>query len=55
MGPLKQFLRNDDGSVAIEYVLIGSLVSIALIAQLPLIAHELNAIFTAVMNALGTS
>jgi Flp pilus assembly pilin Flp len=52
MGSPKRFVRQDDGSVAIEYVLIASVVSVAIIATVPQFAPSINSIFAMVVAGL---
>ncbi|MDX2259733.1 MAG: Flp family type IVb pilin [Hyphomicrobiaceae bacterium] len=42
----REFRRNEDGNVAIEYGLIALFMGVALIASLELIPPELNQIFS---------
>ena len=45
-------LREEDGTTAIEYALIGSIVSIAIIAGVLALSDNLNVMFTQVSGAV---
>ncbi len=45
MTRLKSFFGNEDGATAIEYALIGSIMGIALIAAMPILAAALTGKF----------
>ena len=48
----QNFLRDENGGIAIEYALIGSLVSVAIYSAVSQIAPKLNAIFNNVTLTL---
>lgn len=47
LNKLKNFVRSDRGSTAIEYALIASLIALAVVAGLTLIGSSLNGVFVA--------
>ena len=49
-----RFLREESGATAIEYGLIASLISVAIVAVLLTLGPRLSAVFTTVQNALNT-
>ena len=59
---LKSFAKSDDGVTAIEYSLIGGLISVFIIVSLSLVSNEVQitfntwtgAVHTAVSNANGS-
>lgn len=50
---IKRFVADQSGATAIEYALVGVLVSIAIIPTLPTLASKLNNTFAAVATALN--
>ena len=48
----RQFLTNDRGATAIEYALLASLISVAVIAAMQMTATSLNNVFSEVSTAL---
>jgi pilus assembly protein Flp/PilA len=42
---LNRFLRDESGSTAIEYALIGALISVAIVGAVTALAEELGALF----------
>ena len=53
MTTLIRFLRDDKGATAIEYGLIASGISVAIIATVVGLGSKLNTTFTSVNNALN--
>jgi len=49
---LVRFLRKEDGATAIEYGLIASLVSVAIVAALVVLGPTLRGVFETITNAL---
>jgi Flp pilus assembly pilin Flp len=49
---IKRFVHHDGGSVAIEYVLIASVVAVAILATVPQFAPSINSIFASVVAGL---
>ncbi len=49
---LRRFLREESGATAIEYSLIGMLVSLAIIGGATLIGHDLGTIFNSLKAEL---
>lgn len=49
---LKRFLQDENGATAIEYSLIGTLVSLAIIGAVTLLAGNVSSIFVDVEAAL---
>ena len=49
---LKSFIEKDDGVTAIEYALIGGLISVAIIAALSLVGEEVETTFNIWTNAV---
>jgi pilus assembly protein Flp/PilA len=49
---IKKFVANDSGATAIEYALIASLISVAIIAALKVVGTNLNTVFTEVSSNL---
>ena len=49
-----RFIRNDEGQDLIEYVLIGTLVSIAVVAGATLLGTNLNAWYNALAGWVAT-
>ncbi len=49
----RAFLRNEDGATAIEYGLIGALVSVVIIVALTQVSSEMGAMFTTISNAIS--
>lgn len=47
---IKQFVRDEEGAVAIEYALLAALIALAIVAGAGFLGNELNAFF----NAIGT-
>ncbi len=52
---IRKFIKDESGATAIEYGLIAALVSVAAIGALSAMGASLNAMFTAVLNALAAS
>lgn len=52
MNHLKRFLKDESGAAAIEYALITSGISVAIIPGVKDVGTKLVAIFTAIQNAL---
>lgn len=52
---LARFFKEEGGATAIEYGLIASLVSIAIITVLGLMGDQLEAVFTTIQTSLSTS
>ncbi|NTU76494.1 MAG: Flp family type IVb pilin [Alphaproteobacteria bacterium] len=50
-----RFLREEEGATAIEYGLIASLISVAIVAVLLTLGPQLRAVFQTVQNNLKTS
>ena len=48
----RQFLSDDCGATAIEYALLASLISVAVIAAMQVTATSLNTVFSEVSTAL---
>ena len=53
MNMLKSFIKDESGATAIEYGLMASLIAVAIIATLQLLGPQLDAVFKAVLAALG--
>jgi Flp pilus assembly pilin Flp len=53
MNAVVRFARNESGSVAIEYALIASIISIAIILSAKALGEQLNAIFTGIVANFG--
>lgn len=51
---IKNFLADEEGAAAIEYVLIGALVALALAAGATLLGDSLDLWFTNVATYIGT-
>lgn len=51
---LGQFIRDEDGAVAIEYGLLASLIAVAIVVGAGTVGTELNTLFTAVGTCLST-
>ncbi len=51
---LINFCRDEEGSTAIEYGLIASLVSVAAISALTQMTNSVNALYTTVSTSLNT-
>lgn len=51
MAVLKRFWADESGATAVEYALIGVLVSVAILNGVALLSGNLNAIFDAVATA----
>jgi pilus assembly protein Flp/PilA len=49
---LTSFVANEAGATAIEYALIASLISVAIIAALTAVSTQLQAVFTDVSTAM---
>ncbi len=52
---IRNLIKDESGATAIEYGLIAALVSVAAIGALSAMGASLNAMFTAVLNALAAS
>ncbi|MCC6468932.1 MAG: Flp family type IVb pilin [Alphaproteobacteria bacterium] len=52
---LRQFLKDDAGTTAVEYALIASLLSLAFIASAEAIAHAIQHLYGQVHEALDTA
>jgi pilus assembly protein Flp/PilA len=52
MAILAQFLKNEDGSTAIEYALMASLIAIFIVAAVQLVGTQVSTVFTEVGGAL---
>lgn len=52
---ITRFLRDEEGATAIEYGLIASLISVAIVAVLLTLGPQLRAVFTTVQTNLKTS
>jgi pilus assembly protein Flp/PilA len=52
---IARFLKEEEGATAIEYGLIASLISVAIVAVLLTLGPRLSAVFTKVQNSLVTS
>ena len=50
---LVKFLRDESGTAAIEYGLIATAVAVAIVTVVQSLGSKLNAVFTAVPNALN--
>jgi len=48
-----RFLKEEEGLVAIEYALIGSLIAVVIIAVVTALGQEIIAIFNTILTALG--
>jgi len=53
MKTMISFLKNEEGTTAIEYGLIAALISVAAIAAMTAVGGSLTATFTTVSNKLG--
>ncbi|MCF4099496.1 Flp family type IVb pilin [Maritalea mediterranea] len=53
MDTIKEFLTDESGATAIEYALIGSLVSVAIILGVSALSGNLEAVFNAVATAFS--
>lgn len=51
--PIARFAANRSGATAIEYALIGSLISIAIIVGATYLGGQLNTLFVDVANSFG--
>lgn len=51
---MMKFLREEAGATAIEYGLIASLISVAIVGVLMLLGPKLEGVFTTVNNSLRT-
>ena len=49
---LKQFGQDDEAVTAIEYGLIAALIAVFIIASVTIVGSKLEAVFTAISNAL---
>lgn len=52
MNTFSRFIRNDSAATAIEYALIASLVSVAIVVAVTALGGNLNSIFTTVSTDL---
>lgn len=52
---ITRFVRDEEGATAIEYGLIASLISVAIVAVLLTLGPQLKAVFQAVQDNLKTS
>lgn len=50
---IKSFLRSEEGATAIEYGLIASLISVAIVGVLVILGPRLSAVFRSVSNNLN--
>jgi len=48
----RRFLSNETGATAIEYALLATLISVAIIAAMQTVASQLNLVFSEVSTAL---
>jgi pilus assembly protein Flp/PilA len=53
MSHLKRFLKDESGAAAIEYGLLSSGISVAIIPSVKEVGSRLVAVFTTLQNALG--
>ena len=53
MKTVTSFLKNEEGTTAIEYGLIAALISVAAIAAMTAVGGSLTGTFTAVSNSLS--
>ena len=53
MKKMISFFKDEEGATAIEYGLIASLLSIAIVLTVGAVGSQLNTVFTAVKTALG--
>jgi pilus assembly protein Flp/PilA len=53
MKTLNRFLKNEEGTTAIEYGLIAALISVAAIAAMTAVGGSLTGTFTQVSNSLA--
>ncbi|MGE0108856.1 MAG: Flp family type IVb pilin [Bdellovibrionales bacterium] len=51
---MRKFLTDESGATAIEYGLIASLISVAIVGVLALLGPKLSAVFTTVSDNLST-
>lgn len=51
---IKQFVRDEEGAVAIEYALLAALIALAIIVGAGLLGDELSTFFSAIATFLGT-
>ncbi len=49
---ISRFLADDSGVTAIEYGLIAALIAVVIIGSVTLVGTKLDAVFTAIANAL---
>ena len=49
------FLRSENGSTAIEYAIVGVLISVSIIAGATLVGSEVGSLFTEVGNEVGNA
>ncbi len=54
MKTIKNFIKNEDGATAIEYGLIASLISIAIIAGAGMLGKNLNNTFSSLGSKMST-
>lgn len=52
---MRNFLREEAGATAIEYGLIASLISVAIVAALTLLGPKLAGVFQTVTNSLNAA
>ena len=50
---MKRFLRDERGATAIEYALLGALISVAIIAAVSLLGTALNETYSGVATKVG--
>ncbi|MCK9983927.1 MAG: pilus assembly protein Flp/PilA [Azoarcus sp.] len=50
---IKQFVRDEEGAVAIEYALLAALIALAIVAGAGALGTELSAFFQAIATWLG--
>ena len=52
---IKKFWQEEEGVTAIEYGLIAALIAVVIIASVTLVGTQLEAVFTAISDALGVA
>ena len=50
---LMNYLANEDGLVAIEYALIGSLIAVAIIVAVSILGNEIVTVFNTIITSLN--
>ena len=53
MRPIQAFLRDENGTTAVEYGLVASLIGVVAIASLTLLGDELDEVFDCIENQLS--